>query len=435
MAQGSKDFRLFFVRGFDAHDDGCGIHFCCIFYNMFTVMRGTRRPHAPTSLNLTCQPALPPTPLISSLTFKATTIPSRTASLLPIVSHRPRDQRLDTPAAVAEEIPSGVLSLHLIPPRASHHQNLTMPPRKALPRRSDVSTARFALMEDDTTTTTTSNSTTAAATTAAHPASSSPAPGSVVEVSTTPSDKKLDADGRDSITIEVSPSHFPSPSCSTGLRTGEDEGSAADPAWKDLTLPKSIITRLAKGVLPPNTQIQANAILALSNSTTLFINYLASHANENTINAGKKTISPADVFKAIDETEFSFLRAPLEAEFAKFNAIQTEKRTSYRQKVRAKKSDDPDSSMADTSHAEDTTTSSTAPRAKKARVDPSPEEEDAETEDDVAVEEDDDEEDDEVEEDEEEEDAAASGDETQDALEEKEGREDGDEALDGDESD
>ena len=45
---------------------------------------------------------------------------------------------------------------------------------------------------------------------------------------------------------------------------------------QDLTLPKSIITRLAKGVLPPNTQIQANAILALSKSTTVFISYLAS---------------------------------------------------------------------------------------------------------------------------------------------------------------
>ena len=33
--------------------------------------------------------------------------------------------------------------------------------------------------------------------------------------------------------------------------------------------------RLAKGVLPPNTQIQANAILAMSKSATVFINYLA----------------------------------------------------------------------------------------------------------------------------------------------------------------
>lgn len=44
---------------------------------------------------------------------------------------------------------------------------------------------------------------------------------------------------------------------------------------QDLTLPKSIITRLAKGVLPPNTQIQTNAILAMSKSATIFISHLA----------------------------------------------------------------------------------------------------------------------------------------------------------------
>lgn len=44
---------------------------------------------------------------------------------------------------------------------------------------------------------------------------------------------------------------------------------------QDLALPKSIITRLAKGVLPSNTQIQANAILALTKSATVFISHLA----------------------------------------------------------------------------------------------------------------------------------------------------------------
>lgn len=52
-------------------------------------------------------------------------------------------------------------------------------------------------------------------------------------------------------------------------------GDADKTTIEDLTLPKSIITRLAKGVLPANTQIQANAILAMSKSTTVFINYLA----------------------------------------------------------------------------------------------------------------------------------------------------------------
>ncbi|KAL2685128.1 hypothetical protein Neosp_006224 [[Neocosmospora] mangrovei] len=298
-----------------------------------------------------------------------------------------------------------------------------MPPRKSNPRKSDTSTARFVPMDDATPTEPSPAPTPAAA--AATPAlASTPAPAGAEAVDTTsPStdkkdkDKDKDKDHKDAVTIE------------------------------DLTLPKSIITRLSKGVLPPNTQIQANAILALSQSTTVFINYLASHANENTINAGKKTIAPADVFKALEDTEFSFLRAPLEAEFAKFNAIQTEKRTSYRQKVRAKKTDGPDTDMPDTSHVEtdvdpDTTLASEAsgPRTKRARVDPvgvgaaAEVEEDAETEEDEPVPEDDD--DDDVEdEEEEEEEGEASGDETQDALEIREGKEEKDEALDGDDSD
>lgn len=44
---------------------------------------------------------------------------------------------------------------------------------------------------------------------------------------------------------------------------------------QDLALPKTIITRLAKGALPSNTQIQANGILAMSKSATVFINHLA----------------------------------------------------------------------------------------------------------------------------------------------------------------
>lgn len=40
------------------------------------------------------------------------------------------------------------------------------------------------------------------------------------------------------------------------------------------------------------------------------------------MNAGKKTIAPADVFKALEDTEFSFLRAPLEAEFASTSTLE-----------------------------------------------------------------------------------------------------------------
>ncbi|GAB0142453.1 hypothetical protein EsHS_00003001 [Epichloe bromicola] len=239
---------------------------------------------------------------------------------------------------------------------------------------------------------------------------------------------------------------------STTDKRDKDKESKDGVTIEDVALPKSIIARLAKGVLPPNTQIQANAIIAMSKSVTVFINYLASHANEHTMAANKKTISPADVFRALDDVEFSFLKEPLEAEFAKFNQIQIEKRTNYRRKVRTKPDGDgdgDDAEMADATVAGTTVSSErdAGPRTKKARVDDdAAEEDDAETEEegDVQEEDEDEEDEDEGEEEEEEEEeehhdgdaaAQASGDETQDALEERLAREEGDEALDGDESD
>lgn len=43
---------------------------------------------------------------------------------------------------------------------------------------------------------------------------------------------------------------------------------------QDNVLPKSIVTRLSKGVLPQNTNIQKDAVLALTKGATVFINYL-----------------------------------------------------------------------------------------------------------------------------------------------------------------
>ncbi|RYP74226.1 hypothetical protein DL771_003159 [Monosporascus sp. 5C6A] len=184
-----------------------------------------------------------------------------------------------------------------------------MPPRKSDPaRRSDTTTASFVLVEDVEAPTLPALSS-ARIPTAAAGASSIPA--AMMEAdrpneSAPPIDKER-KEGRDSITIE------------------------------DLTLPKSIITRLAKGVLPPNTQIQTNAVLAISKSATVFVNHLANAANEHTQNANKKTIMPNDVFAALEDIEFPFLRERLEAEFKKFNEVQTTKRNTYRRKVAAAK--------------------------------------------------------------------------------------------------
>ncbi|KAI9722278.1 MAG: hypothetical protein M1812_001750 [Candelaria pacifica] len=106
---------------------------------------------------------------------------------------------------------------------------------------------------------------------------------------------------------------------------------------EELALPKTMVMRLAKGVLPANTQVQKDAMLAMSKSATVFVNYLASHAQEYTERANKKTIMPKDVLDAISELEFENFLPRLEAELAKYNEVQTGKRNSYRKKVREEK--------------------------------------------------------------------------------------------------
>ncbi|KAH7026576.1 histone-fold-containing protein [Microdochium trichocladiopsis] len=309
-----------------------------------------------------------------------------------------------------------------------------MPPRKSdAARRSDVSTATFALIDE-------------------------PAPA-------TPNGSFVAANSKATTTSHKKQAQQPAASESnTESRTdapADKEKSASRESGavtvEDLALPKSIITRLSKGVLPSNTQIQANAILAMSKSATIFINYLADAANDHTIGNGKKTIMPADVFAALEDTEFGFFRERLEAEYAKFNETQTSKRNTYRQKLAAKKagtsgtgtgdSQDPDASTVSAAADADT---SGVPRSKKHKpngpddsqmdVDQDATEEfhdatDAESEPDKGE---DDDEDDEEEEEEEEEDAAEEDEddddddeqEMHDALEEREPEDEQDEALD-----
>ncbi|KAI1410863.1 histone-fold-containing protein [Hypoxylon sp. FL1857] len=227
---------------------------------------------------------------------------------------------------------------------------------------------------------------------------------------------------------------------------------------EDLNLPKSIITRLAKGVLPPNTQIQANAVLAMCKSATVFINHLANAANEKTLNSNKKTIMPADVFEALEDIEFEFMRDRLEAEFKKFNDVQTTKRSTYRRKVAAAKraekgaTTDPNASMVSNASAATSATNApdaAAPRASKKQKPNAPddsamdvdgdaaeerEHSDAETEPEPEQEEDDDEDENEGGEEEEDEDEEG-GEEDQDRLEEREPRDEQDDALDDGDSD
>ncbi|KAJ5107441.1 hypothetical protein N7456_004116 [Penicillium angulare] len=97
----------------------------------------------------------------------------------------------------------------------------------------------------------------------------------------------------------------------------------------DYLLPRSLTIRLAKAVLPPNTTIQKDAVLAIQKAATVFVSYLSSHANDATL---KRTLAPADVFAALSELEFDSFRSRLEQELDAYTEIKAGKR-------KAKKSD------------------------------------------------------------------------------------------------
>ena len=128
-----------------------------------------------------------------------------------------------------------------------------------------------------------------------------------------------------------------------------------------------MVQRLAKGVLPPNTQIQKDAITAMSKAATVFVNYLAQsyprpffsnsftnpfcpsifarltllfplkiRANTSLTMGNRKTISPEAVLDALAENEFEDFLPRVQAELRRFNEVQTGKRNEYRRKLKEK---------------------------------------------------------------------------------------------------
>ncbi|KAF3939548.1 hypothetical protein ABW19_dt0210343 [Dactylella cylindrospora] len=103
----------------------------------------------------------------------------------------------------------------------------------------------------------------------------------------------------------------------------------------DNTLPKTIITRLAKGALgnPSNPSQQAqilfqkDAVTAITRGSTVFINYLANCANDIAKETGRKTIMPKHVLEAIECIEFKGFSERLKVELDRFTEKQVAKRT------------------------------------------------------------------------------------------------------------
>ncbi|KAF9122419.1 hypothetical protein BGW39_009762 [Mortierella sp. 14UC] len=180
---------------------------------------------------------------------------------------------------------------------------------------------------------------------------------------------------------------------------------------EDNELPRAILTRIMKQALPENTNIQANAKLAMTKSTTLFINYLTSAANEVAANAGHKIVSGAHVLKALEAVDLEEMLPRLTAELQAFQSIQRS-----RKQVAAKASKDKDASLtaAESKKRKPASDESgSAAKSRKSSISANPrdgQDTPSDMQSDDEDKEDDDEEDDEAEEDEEEEEAGEGDD-------------------------
>ncbi|OAL39889.1 hypothetical protein AYO20_00801 [Fonsecaea nubica] len=141
------------------------------------------------------------------------------------------------------------------------------------------------------------------------------------------------------------------PQSSSGVVHGELQAILADRLlMQDLLLPRSLVSRLSRGVLPPNTSLQKDALLALTRSATVFISYLAHHANEQSQLRHKKTLGVQDVMAALKEIEFANVMdlgavgkdgrtgGRLERQVEVYEEIIGKKRRGYREKVKARES-------------------------------------------------------------------------------------------------
>ncbi|KAF9908714.1 hypothetical protein BX616_011383 [Lobosporangium transversale] len=137
---------------------------------------------------------------------------------------------------------------------------------------------------------------------------------------------------------------------------------------EDNELPRAILTRIMKQVLPEGTNIQSNAKLAMAKSTTMFINYLASAANEEALRAGHKIISAAHVLRALEPLDLEDMLPRLEEEFKAYQSIQRSRKNG----AKAAAAKDKEESLTSKKRKSTEEKSSVAVKARKSSTNDNP---------------------------------------------------------------
>lgn len=93
------------------------------------------------------------------------------------------------------------------------------------------------------------------------------------------------------------------------LRKSKDQESNGIDSFE---LPKSTVTKLAKEGVPDGIKFQKDTLLAIQKSSSVFINYLASAAQEKAHDKSNKTVNAAHILAAVKELDIGTQQGELE---------------------------------------------------------------------------------------------------------------------------
>mmetsp|Transcript_11353 Transcript_11353/g.17021 ORF Transcript_11353/g.17021 Transcript_11353/m.17021 type:complete len:98 (-) Transcript_11353:30-323(-) len=91
---------------------------------------------------------------------------------------------------------------------------------------------------------------------------------------------------------------------------------------KEVVLPKAVINRILKKVLPDGTNISKEAKLGFEESTKIFIHYLTEAARDLCQQDGRSMLSDKDIYAALKELDMDTMIEPLEASLTHYQKVK-----------------------------------------------------------------------------------------------------------------
>ncbi len=120
---------------------------------------------------------------------------------------------------------------------------------------------------------------------------------------------------------------------------------------QDLNLPTAVVTRLIKDALPEGINIAKEARIAISKAASVFIIYLSSAAINEAKKVKHKTMTPQNIFDALEEIEFESFIGPLKESLEVYRKNvkdkKSSKQTNDKNEDESKEEDDEVAAVAD----------------------------------------------------------------------------------------